>query len=146
MKRFHIQMSVDDFDAGLRFYSALFDTAPSLCKDDYARWMLDDPRVNFSISARGFKTGVDHLGIQVETAGELEEVYSRLQRAEGQKIEIGQATCCYAHLEKRWIVDPVGLFWEAFLTTADSDEYGTDPEHVVELRERIARAGDAAAK
>ena len=95
-------------------------------KPDYAKWMLDDPRVNFAISQRDGKPGVQHLGIQVEDRSELAEVYERLQRAEGPVIEEGETTCCYAQSEKSWIDDPQGVQWETFLTTGESTVYGTD--------------------
>ena len=126
MKRLHVHVSVKDLEASIRFYSQLFASVPSVRKDDYAKWMLDDPRVNFAISQRDGKPGVRHLGIQVEDRGELAEVYERLQRAEGPVIEEGETTCCYAHSEKSWIDDPQGVQWETFLTTGESTEYGTD--------------------
>jgi len=126
MKRLHVHVSVKDLDKSIRFYSQLFASVPTVRKDDYAKWMLDDPRVNFAISQRDGKPGVQHLGIQVEHRGELAEVYERLQRAEGPVIEEGETTCCYAHSEKSWIDDPQGVQWETFLTTGESTEYGTD--------------------
>ncbi|HEX4864621.1 MAG TPA: VOC family protein [Acidimicrobiales bacterium] len=100
MKRLHIHVSVRDLATSIRFYSQLFACEPSVHKDDYAKWMLDDPRVNFAISQRDGKPGVQHLGIQVEDRDELAEVYARLQRAERPVIEEGETTCCYAHSEK----------------------------------------------
>ena len=126
MKRLHVHVSVKDLDASVRFYSQLFAASPTVRKSDYAKWMLDDPRVNFAISARDGKPGVQHLGIQVEDRRELAEVYERLQRAERPVIEEGETTCCYAHSEKSWIDDPQGLQWETFLTTGESTVYGTD--------------------
>ncbi|MGJ0509591.1 MAG: ArsI/CadI family heavy metal resistance metalloenzyme [Methylocystis sp.] len=126
MKRLHVHVSVDDLAGSVRFYSALFGAEPTVAKPDYAKWMLDDPRVNFAISARGGKTGVDHLGIQVETPEELKEVYGRLQEAERPVLEEGATTCCYAESEKAWISDPQGLLWESFLTTGESTIYGDD--------------------
>src|SRR5262249_49810651 len=106
------------------FYSALFAAKPSVVKPDYAKWMLEDPRVNFAISTRGREVGLDHLGIQVENADELHEVYSRLREAGGEGIEQGQTTCCYAQSEKSWIDDPAGIAWETFHTTGESTVYG----------------------
>jgi catechol 2,3-dioxygenase-like lactoylglutathione lyase family enzyme len=126
MKRLHVHVSVKDLATSIRFYSQLFASEPSVRKDDYAKWMLDDPRVNFAISQRDGKPGVQHLGIQVEDRGELAEVYARLQRAERPVIEEGETTCCYAHSEKSWIDDPQGVQWETFLTSAESTVYGTD--------------------
>jgi catechol 2,3-dioxygenase-like lactoylglutathione lyase family enzyme len=126
MKRIHVHVSVKNLDASVRFYSQLFASEPSVHKSDYAKWMLEDPRVNFAISQRDGKPGVQHLGIQVEDRTELEEVYARLQRAERPVIEEGATTCCYAHSEKSWIDDPQGVQWETFLTTGESTVYGTD--------------------
>jgi predicted lactoylglutathione lyase len=125
MKRMHVHVAVDDLAASINFYSALFAAAPSVVKPDYAKWMLDDPRVNFAISARGRAAGLDHLGIQVEDKSELNEVYARLHKAGGAVIEQGQtACCCYAKSEKSWIDDPAGIAWETFLTTGESTNYG----------------------
>jgi catechol 2,3-dioxygenase-like lactoylglutathione lyase family enzyme len=126
MKRLHVHVSVKDLDASIRFYSQLFAADPVVCKPDYAKWMLEDPRVNFAISQRDGKAGVQHLGIQVGDRQELEEVYERLRRAERPVIEEGATTCCYAHSEKSWIDDPQGVQWETFLTTGQSTVYGTD--------------------
>jgi catechol 2,3-dioxygenase-like lactoylglutathione lyase family enzyme len=126
MKRLHVHVSVKDLSASIRFYRKLFDAEPVVTKEDYAKWMLEDPRVNFAISQRSKATGVDHLGIQVEDRAELTEVYERLKRAEGPVIEEGETTCCYAQSEKRWIEDPQGVEWETFLTTGESTVYGTD--------------------
>ena len=126
MKRLHVHISVKDLTASIRFYRELFNAEPVVTKGDYAKWMLEDPRVNFAISQRNKATGVDHLGIQVEDPAELTEVYARLRRAEGPVIEEGQTTCCYAHSEKSWIEDPQGVEWETFLTTGESTVYGTN--------------------
>ncbi|MBS0380522.1 MAG: VOC family protein [Proteobacteria bacterium] len=126
MKRLHVHVSVKDLAASIRFYSQLFATQPTVKRPDYAKWMLDDPRVNFAISERDGKPGVQHLGIQVEDRDELSEVYERLQRAERPVIEEGETTCCYANSEKCWIDDPQGVQWEAFLTTGESTVYGSD--------------------
>ena len=126
MKRLHVHVSVKDLDRSIRFYSELFAAAPTVRKPDYAKWMLEDPRVNFAISHRDGKPGVQHLGIQVENRAELEEVYGRLERAERPVIEEGETTCCYARSEKSWIEDPQGIQWETFLTTGESTVYGTD--------------------
>ena len=108
MKRLHVHVAVEDLPQSIGFYSALFAAQPSVVKADYAKWMLDDPRVNFAISARGRQAGLDHLGIQVESAAELGEVYGRLREAGGNVIEQGQTACCYAKSEKSWIDDPGG--------------------------------------
>jgi catechol 2,3-dioxygenase-like lactoylglutathione lyase family enzyme len=124
MKRMHVHVGVEDIERSIRFYSALFATKPTVVKSDYAKWMLDDPRVNFAISTRGKQPGLDHLGIQVESQGELHDVYARLREAEGSMIEQGQTACCYAKSEKSWIDDPSGISWETFHTTGESTEYG----------------------
>jgi predicted lactoylglutathione lyase len=124
MKRLHVHVAVDDLQHSIGFYSALFAAQPSVIKSDYAKWMLDDPRVNFAISARGRTAGLDHLGIQVEDKNELNELYARLHKAGGNVIEQGQTNCCYAKSEKSWIEDPSGISWETFLTTGESTDYG----------------------
>ena len=124
MKRLHVHVAVKDIPQSIGFYSALFAAEPAVVKTDYAKWMLDDPRVNFAISTRGREPGLDHLGIQVEDAGELNEVYARLRVAGGNIIEQGETACCYAKSEKSWIDDPAGIAWETFLTTGESINYG----------------------
>ncbi|HZT03752.1 MAG TPA: glyoxalase/bleomycin resistance/dioxygenase family protein [Steroidobacteraceae bacterium] len=99
---------------------------PAVLKGDYAKWLLEDPRVNFAISQRGAKPGIEHLGIQVENRAELEEMYGRLRRVERPVLEEGATTCCYAHSEKSWIEDPQGIQWETFLTSGESTVYGHD--------------------
>ena len=135
MKRMHVHVSVRDIPNAVRFYSALFEAQPSVVKPDYAKWMLDDPRVNFAISARGGQPGLDHLGIQVESQDELQEVYGRLNQAGNNIFEEGQTTCCYAKSEKSWIDDPAGIAWETFFTTGESTDYG----HSVERGARLAQ-------
>jgi len=124
MKRLHVHVSVDDLSQSVRFYSTLFAAKPAVTKADYAKWMLDDPHVNFAISTRSGGSGLDHLGIQVETPDELEEVYGRLRQADRPVLEKGATTCCYAQSEKSWITDPQGVSWETFLTTGESTVYG----------------------
>ena len=124
MKRLHVHVSVADLAESVRFYSALFAAPPSVAKPDYAKWMLEDPRVNFAVSTRGRPGGLDHLGIQVETPEELQEVYGRLPQADRPVLEEGATTCCYAESEKSWIADPQGLAWETFLTSGESTVYG----------------------
>lgn len=123
----HVHLSVADLEASIRFYSTLFAAEPSVRKVDYAKWMLEDPRVNFAISQRGAAAGIEHLGIQVEDGAELKEIYARLKRADRPVLEEGKTTCCYAQSEKSWIEDPQGIQWETFLTTAESTVYGHDP-------------------
>lgn len=139
MKRLHVHISVKNLDASVRFYSQLFAADPTVHKPDYAKWMLEDPRVNFAISQRDGKSGVQHLGIQVEDRAELAEVYERLRGAERPVIEEGQTTCCYAHSEKSWIDDPQGVQWETFLTTGQSTIYGTD-----EIRPKAQKGAETA--
>jgi predicted enzyme related to lactoylglutathione lyase len=124
MKRLHVHVAVDDLQRSTGFYSTLFAVQPAVTKPDYAKWMLDDPRVNFAISTRGRQPGLDHLGIQVENSDELKEIYARLYKAGGNVIEQGQTACCYAKSEKSWIDDPAGISWETFYTTAESINYG----------------------
>ena len=133
MKRLHVHVAVDNLPQSIGFYSALFAAEPAVVKGDYAKWMLDDPRVNFAISTRGRKAGLDHLGIQVESADELQEVCARLHKAGGEVTEQGQTTCCYAKSEKSWIDDPAGISWETFFTTGESTNYGDG------TGERVAR-------
>ncbi|WFU19420.1 ArsI/CadI family heavy metal resistance metalloenzyme [Bradyrhizobium sp. CB3481] len=124
MKRLHVHVSVEDLPRSIGFYSALFAAQPSVVKTDYAKWMLEDPRVNFAISTRGRKPGLDHLGIQVEETNELQDVYARMRQAGGNIIEQGHTACCYAQSEKSWIDDPAGIAWETFHTTGESTTYG----------------------
>ena len=133
MKRMHVHVSVEDLDKSIGFYSALFAAQPAVVKPDYAKWMLDDPRVNFAISTRGRAAGLDHLGIQVESADELRQVYSRLRQAGGAILEEGHTTCCYAKSEKSWIDDPAGISWETFHTTGESTDYGTSVQRGAQL-------------
>ena len=125
MKRFHVHVGVSDLDQSIAFYSSLFGAEPSVTKADYAKWMLDDPRVNFAISSEHHAAkGIEHLGIQAESGGELTEVYARLQAAGRPVLEEGATTCCYAKSEKSWISDPDGVVWEAFHTNGEATVYG----------------------
>lgn len=124
MKRLHVHVAVKDLPQSVGFYSALFAAQPTILKSDYAKWMLDDPRVNFAISTCSKQAGLDHLGIQVEDQNELQEVYARLRNAGGEIIAQGETACCYAKSEKSWIDDPAGISWEAFLTTGENTDYG----------------------
>jgi catechol 2,3-dioxygenase-like lactoylglutathione lyase family enzyme len=128
MKRLHVHVGVTDLDQSIRFYSTLFGSGPSVVKPDYAKWMLDDPRVNFAVSAGNHAArGIEHLGIQVESKDELDQVYGRLKAAARPVLEEGATTCCYARSEKSWISDPDGIVWEAFLTHGDATDYGDSP-------------------
>src|SRR5687767_13821049 len=130
MKRLHVHLSVSDLDESVRFYSTLFATDPTVLKDDYAKWMLEDPRVNFAISQRDKVTGIRHLGIQVEDRAELAEVFARVEHTQRPVLDEGQTTCCYAKSEKNWVEDPQGVQWETFLTTGESTIYGGEPVEV----------------
>ena len=126
--RFHVHVGVADLDQSIAFYSGLFGAQPSVTKADYAKWMLDDPKVNFAISQKdGAAKGVEHLGVQVDNEGELAEVYGRLKQAGGPVLEEGATTCCYARSEKSWIADPDGVVWETFLTNGEATVYGESP-------------------
>ena len=128
MKRLHVHVGVEELDRSIAFYSSLFGAEPSLVKPDYAKWMLDDPRVNFAISAGQHPAkGIQHLGVQAESIGELGEVYGRLKSAERPVLEEGRTTCCYAKSEKSWIADPDGVVWEAFFTDGQATTYGDSP-------------------
>jgi catechol 2,3-dioxygenase-like lactoylglutathione lyase family enzyme len=116
MKRFHVHVSVPDLAASIRFYSTLFGTGPAVVKTDYAKWMLEDPRVNFAISERGGKTGINHLGLQTDSDEELEALSGQLQQANlGTQTE-REVACCYARSNKYWVTDPTGIAWETFHT------------------------------
>lgn len=128
MKRLHVHVGVTDLDTSIGFYSSLFAAEPTVRKNDYAKWMLDDPRVNFAISTGQHATqGIEHLGIQAEDGDELTEVYGRLRDAGRPVLEEGATTCCYAKSEKSWIADPDGVVWEAFHTTGEATVYGDSP-------------------
>jgi catechol 2,3-dioxygenase-like lactoylglutathione lyase family enzyme len=126
MKRLHIHVAVEDLTRSIGFYSTLFDAQPSVVKDDYAKWMLDDPRVNFAISDRARVTGVDHLGIQVDSGEELAVLAARLKAAGETTLDQEATTCCYAKSDKAWVNDPTGLRWETFFTFGDATAYGED--------------------
>jgi catechol 2,3-dioxygenase-like lactoylglutathione lyase family enzyme len=114
MKRFHVHVAVPDLQQSIRFYSTLFGEQPSVVKDDYAKWMLDDPRVNFAISERGGAGGINHLGFQVDEAAELDEIHARLQAADSGVVAEKDVSCCYARSDKYWTTDPAGVPWESF--------------------------------
>lgn len=114
MKRFHVHMHVDDLARNIAFYSKLFGAEPTRVESDYAKWMLDDPRVNFAISTRGGRPGLDHLGLQVDEASELADLKARAQAADMALLDEGTTTCCYARSDKHWITDPQGIAWEHF--------------------------------
>ena len=124
MKRLHVHVAVESVEQSVEFYSVLFAAPPTVRKADYAKWMLEDPHVNFAISARGRAPGVDHLGLQVESQSELAEVAERLRTAQHRLFDEGATTCCYAKSEKAWVHDPSGISWETFHTTGESTTYG----------------------
>lgn len=126
MKRLHLHVAVEDLGRSIGFYSTLFGQKPSVTKPDYAKWMLEDPRVNFAISARGMEAGLDHVGIQVESEGELHDLAGRLKAAGETTRDQEAASCCYAKSHKSWINDPSGLRWETFFTFGEATTYGED--------------------
>lgn len=124
MKRFHMHMAVEDIDKNVKFYSTLFGAEPTVRKPDYAKWMLEDPRVNFAISQRGAKSGLDHVGIQVDNETELADIHSRLARADQEMLEQKGTSCCYAKSDKYWVRDPQGVAWEAYHTLGEVPLFG----------------------
>lgn len=127
MNRFHVHVRVPDIEASIRFYSTLFGVAPSVIKPDYAKWMLNDPRVNFAISKGSAEAkGIDHLGIQVEADGDLRELAARLKAAGEETRDEEAVTCCYAKGNKSWVNDPSGVRWETFYTFGEATVYGED--------------------
>lgn len=126
MKRLHLHVSVEAIEPAIAFYSTLFDAAPTVVKTDYAKWMLDDPMVNLAISSRARATGVDHVGIQVDSAEELSVLATRLKAAGAETFDQQATTCCYARSDKSWVTDTAGLRWETFYTHGDAVSYGED--------------------
>lgn len=126
MKRLHLHISVPDLDGAIAFYSSLFDAAPTVTQPDYAKWMLDDPWVNLAISSRARATGIDHVGIQVDSNAELVELATRLKTAGSETFDQAATTCCYAKSDKSWVTDPAGVRWETFFTHGDATSYGED--------------------
>lgn len=124
MKRLHVHVSVDNLADSIKFYSGMFAAEPSVVKPDYAKWMLDDPRVNFAISQRGLEAGLNHLGIQVESADELAAMQGRLSTLQSPLVEQSDAACCYAKSDKYWVNDPSGIAWETFHTLDSIPVYG----------------------
>jgi len=126
MKRFHVHVHVEDLPASIAFYSKLFAAEPARVESDYAKWMLDDPRINFAISNRGGKPGVDHLGLQADSEDELVELKARAQAADMALLDEGETTCCYARSDKYWLTDPDGVAWEQFHTLDSIPVFGQD--------------------
>lgn len=141
MKRFHAHISVSDLNASIRFYSAMFGIQPTVLKPDYAKWSLEDPRVNFAVSQRGAAAGLNHLGIQVESAGELAEMHRRLESLPDVTEESG-AACCYAKSDKYWANDPEGITWETFHTLDETPVYGAPKQAEAACCIPLARAGN----
>ena len=127
MKRFHVHVSVDDLAANVQFYSTLFGMPPTVLKEDYAKWMVEDPRVNFAISKRGLKPGVDHLGVQVESEAELTALREQAAAAEIGVLDQKNTVCCYARSDKYWVTDPQSVAWETFHTLESVPVYGNAP-------------------
>lgn len=128
MKRMHIHVGVESLDQSIKFYSALFGTQPVKTRTDYAKWMLDDPRINFAISTRAGKAGVDHLGLQVDEEVELQELRERLTSADMSVFDEGETVCCYARSDKSWVEDPSGIAWEAYKTMEDVQLFSASTE------------------
>ena len=125
MKRFHVHVSVTDLSQSIGFYSKLFGAEPSVTKTDYAKWMLDDPRINFAISTREGKAGLNHLGFQVDSDEELKQLREQARNADIAAVEEPGAACCYAKSDKHWIEDPQGIAWETFHTLGDTPVFGS---------------------
>ena len=127
MKRFHVHISVDSIEASVKFYNTLFGQAASVQKSDYAKWMLDDPRINFAISQRGAKAGLDHFGLQLDSQDDLHAMTAQLSSAGLAVADEGETTCCYAKSDKGWVHDPQGIAWESFVTMGEATTYGYEP-------------------
>ena len=148
MKRFHVHVHVDDLAKSIAFYSKLFAAEPTRIEGDYAKWMLEDPRINFAISTRGSKAGIDHLGFQTDDPEELAALKARAEAADLALLDEGQTTCCYARSEKHWVTDPQGIAWEHFHTLGDipvfSESRAATPATPAALPQAAADAGQAA--
>jgi catechol 2,3-dioxygenase-like lactoylglutathione lyase family enzyme len=138
MKRFHVHVSVDDLDANIRFYSTVFGVPPTVVKTDYAKWMLDDPRVNFALSKRGARAGLDHLGVQVDSDEELAQLREQVGQAEIAALDQTGAACCYAKSNKYWVTDPQGIAWETFHTLDSVPVFGEDNRSAPAAQEATA--------
>ena len=133
MKRFHVHVAVEDLDTSIRFYSKIFGVEPTVRKPDYAKWMMEDPRLNFAISRRGAKVGIDHLGFQVDTDEELATLRRQVAEAGIDAQDQPGATCCYARSDKYWTTDPQGIAWETYHTLEEAAIYGTEAKEPEEL-------------
>jgi catechol 2,3-dioxygenase-like lactoylglutathione lyase family enzyme len=149
MKRFHVNVAVTDLDRSIKFYKSLFGVEPSVLKEDYAKWMLEDPRVNFSINTSLHKKGVNHIGLQADKMEELEAIQERLRNAEQETFDQADAQCCYANSSKTWVRDPDDVAWETFVTHGEITTYGDDrvPEDVMQAAQSSACCkGESAAR
>jgi catechol 2,3-dioxygenase-like lactoylglutathione lyase family enzyme len=126
MQRFHVNLAVKDITESVRFYSTLFDARPVVVKPDYAKWMLDEPGLNFSIATGSDALGIRHLGLQVDSAGELDTLRQRVMRSRGKVCDEGETTCCYANSDKSWVADDQGVVWEAFYTHGEAETFHGD--------------------
>lgn len=131
MKRMHLHVAVDNLEKSIAFYNSLFGAEPTTVKPDYAKWMLDDPSVNFAISSRGGKVGLDHIGIQAENDSELAEIKARLDRAEMEMVSQEGTTCCYAKSDKHWVQDPTGIAWETYNTLDSAPTFNDEAEESI---------------
>jgi catechol 2,3-dioxygenase-like lactoylglutathione lyase family enzyme len=143
MKRFHVHVGVENLDASIRFYSSLFGTAPTVRKDDYAKWMIEDPRINFAISRRGNQVGVNHLGLQAESADELADIRAHFAAAGPGVVDEPEASCCYVKSDKHWITDPQGIAWEGYHTLGEIRYFDRDSESPTPTSRNDASAGSA---
>ena len=143
MQRLHLHINVEDLERSVGFYTTLFGAEPTVRKDDYAKWILDDPRVNLAISERGLTPGVAHAGIQAETAEELAVLAARLKAAGETTFDQQATSCCYARSDKSWVVDPSGLQWETFHTFGESTAYGEDLAVAPVIAEQVKPAATA---
>ena len=132
MKRFHVHVAVESLDESIRFYSTLFGAEPTIRRSDYAKWMLEDPRVNFAISRRDREAGINHVGLQVDTADELAAIRAQLDAASAKVVHQPDTTCCYARSEKHWVTDPSGLAWETFRSMGEASIYGETSHETAE--------------
>jgi catechol 2,3-dioxygenase-like lactoylglutathione lyase family enzyme len=146
MKRFHVHVAVPELQQGIRFYSTMFGAEPSVVKDDYAKWMLEDPRVNFAISRHGAAVGINHLGFQVDHPSELKEIHARLQAAGAGVMEEKNVSCCYARSDKYWVTDPAGIAWESFHNLGTVPFYNGEPEEASTEACSTSNAGEASTK
>ena len=128
MKRFHVHVNVENLENSIRFYNTLFGAEPSVVKSDYAKWMLEDPRINFAISQRSRRVGIDHLGLQAEDENELSTIGERLQSADAVSLAEKGTTCCYANSDKYWAEDPQGVRWESFYSHGTATTYSSAPK------------------